>query len=857
MERNTRKFSSKIFVAIIALIVLVVCAVIAIFYYSLFNVRGEIGTLFDSMRDDINQTASTTINKYNDEMMEYILDGQANAIEFVMTEHNEDLNYLVHLIEQAYKRNIRATHLVSEPKPENEGKLSVQLMHEEGVDLNSSEVKYDIEILSTLQNELIYNVQDSIDKLRCYIETESGLLIMADKTTKDKFEKDGSVKYATFRNEDWYIEVVDPKKMYVSNVSIDDLTGKQIIVLYKPYFDEQGKKKGIVCFEFDVDSISGNSWAIKDTNIYDIFVVDGDNNIVFDTSELVYPNDEKTRTRSKNFLDKARANGTGIESYKFKGVEYKSYYTKLSFSDWMIFVALNYNTLKESISNLENILDNTNRKVYEEIDSDNRDFAKAILIFSFILLISAFFFAKFLANMLSVPLNKFTNDISKMDASDLKPVPVVDSSEELYTLSTTYNSMIAKMKTYVDNIEKITEEKESINAELKVAKRIQQDMLPNDFKDLYNRKDIDIYGMNIPEVEIGGDFYNYILVGNKLILIIADVSGSGIPASLFMAKTNALLNSAISWTTSPRTILSYVNSELYKSNTEYYFVTIAIYTIDLKTRHVISVNAGHEDSIIIKYNGEVEKLNEKRTSPIGVSDNLRLEENEFDLNEGDTLFLFTDGVIEAVNEKEELFGEKRLIEIIKANKDKPLSEMTANIKCEIDKFSEGLEQYDDITMLTLRINKRDEAYNEALVHRFEETFIGEYDIIDKIDTFLAQKLTEAYNGNTNKFNQFINKFEVCIEEIVVNILDYGYKRDEEKWVEIALIIDKNDDKVTISCIDGGKKFDPTSVDEPNILKDSRDRKLGGLGIFITRKSMDLMNYEYVEGKNILTLVKYL
>ena len=324
-----------------------------------------------------------------------------------------------------------------------------------------------------------------------------------------------------------------------------------------------------------------------------------------------------------------------------------------------------------------------------------------------------------------------------------------------------------------------------------------------------------------------------------------------------MAKTNALLNSAISWTTSPRTILSYVNAELYKSNTEYYFVTIAIYTIDLKTRHVISVNAGHEDPIIIRENGDVTKFNEKRTSPIGVSDNLRLEENEFDLNEGDTLFLFTDGVIEAVNKKEELFGEKRLIELIKTNRDKTLQELTSNIKNEIDKFSEGLEQYDDITMLALRVINRNATYNDSLVHYFEETFEGGYDIIDNMDNFLSQKLAEVYEGDTDKFKSYINKFEVCIEEIVVNILDYGYKKDENKWINMQLIIDRNDDKVTISCIDSGRKFDPTSVDEPNILKDSRDRKLGGLGIFITRKFMDLMNYEYIDGKNVLTLVKYL
>ena len=268
MKRNTRKFSSKIFVAIIALIALVVCAVFAIFYYSLFNVRGEIGTLFDSLRGDINKTASTTLNKYNDEMMEYILEGQANSLEYVMAEHDADLSYLVHLIEHAYDRNVRAPHPVTTPKLENDGKLSVQLMYEKGVNLNSSEVKHDIDILSTLQNELKLNVEDSIDKLRCYVETESGLLILADKTTKDKFNEDGSLKNVSFRDEDWYIEIVDPKEIYVSNVVNDELTGKPIIVLHKPYFDSQGKKKGIVCFELYVDSISGSSWGIKDSNVY-------------------------------------------------------------------------------------------------------------------------------------------------------------------------------------------------------------------------------------------------------------------------------------------------------------------------------------------------------------------------------------------------------------------------------------------------------------------------------------------------------------------------------------------------------------------------------------------------------------
>ena len=168
-----------------------------------------------------------------------------------------------------------------------------------------------------------------------------------------------------------------------------------------------------------------------------------------------------------------------------------------------------------------------------------------------------------------------------------------------------------------------------------------------------------------------------------------------------------------------------------------------------------------------------------------------------------------------------------------------------------------MEQYDDITMLALRINKRDSNYRQELVNQYETTFVGSYDMIEDIGEFLNDKLLDAYNGNDEKFKKYMNKFEVCIEEIVVNIIDYAYKNGEEKIVKVTLEVDKNDDKVTISFIDNGKEFDPTLADEPNILKDVKARKLGGLGIYITRKFMDLMNYEYINGQNVLTILKYL
>lgn len=857
MKKNIRTFSSKIFVAIIVFIVVIIGAVFAMFYFSILKTEGEVTTVLKNMKSEINNISSGSLSDNYDEMMNYIVDGQTSAIEYAMERHRSDLNYLANVIEDAYKIDAKAVYPVGLPDIKKEGKVSAQLFYENGVNINNSEIQDEINTLSVIQREIVYSVNESIGRPRCYLETESGFAFIADKTPSDKYDEDGNLKPIEFRTTDWYKNAIEADEMYVSDIIEDRLTGKKTIVLSEPFFDKTGKKRGVVCFDLYIDGITDSSLAIKNSNIYDIIIIDRNNNIVVNTSEYANTDEVEFPKIAMELVKEAREKGKGIKDFKTIRNEFVVYYNKLNIDGWMLFVALKYSAIKKNVDDANYVLDAINNDVYQRIKDYSNDAMHIIIFISLILLLLSFLLTKFIANMLMVPLNEFTKSISNVDASDLKPVEVVDSSAELYTLSTTYNGMIEKMKDYVDNIEEITAEKESMKTELKVAKKIQQDMLPKEFKKISNRKDIDIYGINIPEIEVGGDFYNYILVGNKLILIIADVSGSGVPAGLFMAKTNSLLNNAISWTTNPRTIVSYVNHALNNNNTENYFVTIALYTIDLKTRHVISVNAGHEDPIIVKNDGEVQVYREKRAAFIGVTENLKFDENEFDLEEGDTLFLYTDGVIEGINKNEELYGGKRLIDVIEKNSNKALPELAKAIKTDIDEFTKGMEQYDDITMLALRINKRDSNYRQELVNQYETTFVGSYDMIEDIGEFLNDKLLDAYNGNDEKFKKYMNKFEVCIEEIVVNIIDYAYKNGEEKIVKVTLEVDKNDDKVTVSFIDNGKEFDPTLADEPNILKDVKARKLGGLGIYITRKFMDLMNYEYINGQNVLTILKYL
>jgi sigma-B regulation protein RsbU (phosphoserine phosphatase) len=299
--------------------------------------------------------------------------------------------------------------------------------------------------------------------------------------------------------------------------------------------------------------------------------------------------------------------------------------------------------------------------------------------------------------------------------------------------------------------------------------------------------------------------------------MIADVSGSGMPAALFMAKTNTLLNTAIKQSDSPRVILSYVNSELCKNNKECYFVTIALYCIDLKTRKVVSANSGHEDSIIIKNNNEIVIRNEIRSAPMGLDEYNNYSEEEFVLDEGDILFLYTDGVVEAINKDKELFGIDRLTNELKSLGPIDTKSIVTRIEQKLGEFASGVEQFDDITMLCFKFKQLNPDENK--IFRTEKSFNAVYENVEEVDKFIEECLDSAYDDNSI-YKKYLSQFNICVEEIVVNICDYAYdtENDIKNSFFVKVLIDKNVDKLSISFIDSGKAFDPTAMKDVNILQ---------------------------------------
>ncbi len=243
----------------------------------------------------------------------------------------------------------------------------------------------------------------------------------------------------------------------------------------------------------------------------------------------------------------------------------------------------------------------------------------------------------------------------------------------------------------------------NVKMELDTATKIQNSMVPNIFPAFPERDEFDIYAGMFTAKEVGGDFYDYFLVDeNQLAIVIADVSGKGVPAALFMMASKILISDRALMGGTPAEILSFVNNRICEKNIAEMFVTVWLGIINLKTGSVIAANAGHEYPAIRKNSGEFEVLHDKHSFIVGGMKGIKYKDYEFKLEKGDSLFLYTDGITEAHNASEELFGEKRMTEALNLNADASPEETVENVKAAVDEFVGEADRFDDLTMLCLK-----------------------------------------------------------------------------------------------------------------------------------------------------------
>jgi phosphoserine phosphatase RsbU/P len=254
----------------------------------------------------------------------------------------------------------------------------------------------------------------------------------------------------------------------------------------------------------------------------------------------------------------------------------------------------------------------------------------------------------------------------------------------------------------VERLARVTAEKERINAELDIACQIQTSLLPCVFPAYPDRPEFDIYASISPAKEVGGDFYDFFMIDdNHLGVVIADVSGKGIPAALFMMVAKTLIKNNALMHLTPAETLARANAQLCENNSASMFVTVFMGILNVRTGEFTYVNAGHNFPLIRHANEEYGWLKSKVRLVLGFSDSAQYEDCVIKVSQGDTLFLYTDGVTEALDEQQQMFGSERLIELMNASTDLGPRALLMTVRQAIDAFASGAPQHDDITMLAV------------------------------------------------------------------------------------------------------------------------------------------------------------
>ena len=423
----------------------------------------------------------------------------------------------------------------------------------------------------------------------------------------------------------------------------------------------------------------------------------------------------------------------------------------------------------------------------------------------------------------------------------------ISTGDEVENLALIMKDMEADLGEYESNLTKITAEKERVGAELALATRIQADMLPNIFPAFPGRPEFDVFATMNPAKEVGGDFYDFFLIDeNRLGLVMADVSGKGVPAALFMMISKILVQNYAMTGRSPKEVLESVNAQICANNREEMFVTVWFGILDLETGVLTAANAGHEYPVLKKPEGSFEIVKDRHGFVIGGMSGVKYREYELRLEPGSKLFLYTDGVPEATDAEGRLFGTDRMTEALRRAENGTPAEILGAVDDAVRIFVGDAPQFDDLTMLCVHYIGKNEKEGPNVKKKTLDAII---ESIPELTEFIDAELEAAgcsFRAQT--------QIDVAIDEIFSNIARYAYPAGGGQ-ATVSISIDGDPKVAVLTFTDSGIPYDPLKADDPDTTLSAQEREAGGLGVFIVKKTMDDVLYEYRDGCNVLTLKK--
>jgi sigma-B regulation protein RsbU (phosphoserine phosphatase) len=450
---------------------------------------------------------------------------------------------------------------------------------------------------------------------------------------------------------------------------------------------------------------------------------------------------------------------------------------------------------------------------------------------------------------LTGPILALNEGVHEVGGANLDREVQIKTGDELEELALSFNAMTRRLRGHIAETARVSAERERISTELDVATRIQIGILPGVFPPFPGRRnDFELYAETHPAREVGGDFYDFFFIDDDHIaVVIADVSGKGVPAALFMVIAKTLIKNHVQSGEDPALALENINRQLCDNNIEDMFVTVWLGIIEISSGLLRYINVGHNPPLVKRGGRPFAFLVSPPDLVLGGMDDTLYHCREIALENGDILFCYTDGIPEAAGPGETFYGKERLRAFLDARAELSPRTLLSLLLKDIGEFSGGEEQSDDITMLFFRLNRGDSARSVIL-----KAETGE---LDTLNAFIGGVMDAA--GCPEEVRRQV---ELAAEEIFVNAVTYAYRdRPGERSFGILAVcgVEKGPagTVLTLSFADRGTPFNPLEKADPDLTLPLEEREAGGLGVLLVKRMTDSIEYGYIEGMNRLTITK--
>lgn len=717
----------------------------------------------------------------------------------------------------------------------------------------SKEQQEEILKLGNIQDLLVqYNRGNNMIS-STYLATESGWLIQADCIPGLKYtgEHDLPEPFEA-RERQWYQLACQAEKgeTIYSDVMVDFHEGKDCIICARAVYagDEIVAVAGIGSY---LDTIKEAVWnsAVGETG-YSFLVNKAGQVMISGAAEgetAVHMGGNADLRASENeelaeAVQKMLCGESGLMRLTLEGREIYLAYTALEELGWGLATVMDVEeVLAPAVRSQQAILDLTEKVSWRQ----NTTIHKMLCFYFITVILTAMVIGVvgiLFAGKLTKPIHRLAKEAAGIGQGNLEERIQIMTGDEVEELGDAFNRMVGRLKRYIENLAEAAAEQERIQTELNLASRIQVDMLPDAAAFFPEKREFVIHAGMTPAKEVGGDFYDFFPIGeDRLAILIADVSGKGVPASLFMVVAKTLLQSRIAEGDALDAAVSDVNDRLCAGNENGMFVTAWIGVLTLSTGELVYVNAGHNAPLVGNPKKGYSYLTENSGFVLAGMEGVTYVMRERQMEPGDVLFLYTDGVTEMNDAAGNLYGEERLKTLLDGSREAEPEKLAEAVMQDIRRFQGSAEQFDDVTMLVIAYVGEPEKREPGDVRDSEETEICVPAGIDHMPE--VQIFVEKILGRHDISGEDSYRVLTAFDELFSNICHYS----EAKEIKTGCLV--SEEEIVLYFEDDGIPFYPWGREAPDTEAPFEDRTEGGLGIYMIRELMNEVAYRYDEGKN--------